>query len=108
MTAQDITNHLIALSVDGKFNGHRMAKRDIIKSIRKLDPGESVLWSIALPDGTWMVRVDRLRLVGCNYDYWLPTDRDEEQKMMGVSVTRQHPDQTCPLANRHVNLAPTL
>jgi len=109
MLVNDIVNQLMHLSVDGCIDGRQITRKALAEMIRKdVLPGSPKLHRITLLDGAWWVKIEMWGNGHDNYDYWLPTDRDEERKMMGVSVTRQHPDRTGPLANRHVNLAPTL
>lgn len=86
MTLNNVIDQLYAMSVAGYFNGEKYSKREFAAYLKSVFRAElntrSWVMEIALPDGRWYFKVYRWHDDADGFDYWLPTNRQEEQELL--------------------------
>ena len=87
MTHADLVNHIFMLS-DGHVNGETMTKREVAQATAAWlrTPGTSYYATLALADGEWLTRLDRLADGG--YDYLLPDTREQESRLWAALLAK--------------------
>lgn len=86
MTLNNVTDQLYSMAVAGYFNGEKYSKLEFAAYLKGVFRAElntrSWVMEIALPDGRWYFKVYRWRDGSDGFDYWIPTNRTEEQKLL--------------------------
>ena len=86
MTIREITTQLYDLAVGHTLNGKTWTKQELEHYIRTMFTGSlkldnAVAMEISLPDGKWLMTIDRFSDANDGFDYYIPDTREQEKRI---------------------------
>lgn len=88
MTIHEVVNQLFNLSVDGKFNGEKMTRKQLEYIINSsfrpevnLKLQNRLVMTMKLKDGEWLFTIDRFNESPDGFDYTIPDNRVQENNI---------------------------
>lgn len=86
MTIRELAGQLHNLATDHNINGERRSCQWLEHYIRKMfDPQSrpltSLVMEIQLPDGNWLMTVNRYSDSPDGFDYYIPDNREQENRI---------------------------
>lgn len=87
MTLHDIATDLHGLALGHFINGQKVSRQWIEGYLRRMFQGslklkDRVVLEICLPDGRWLMTVNRFNDKPDGFDYWIPENRDQENRLV--------------------------
>lgn len=86
MTIREISTQLYDLAVGHMLNSKTWTRQGLEHYIRTMFTGSlkldnAVAMEISLPDGKWLMTVNRFSDAADGYDYYIPDNRDQEKRI---------------------------